>query len=301
MILTSDDLLKLVHSTKSFSVWNRDKGPVFWYALGVPGPFYINVECIIGKVAAEKLLQDITDIIAAIDNLEQRSSRLNDVVMDAYANNEIFQNIIATMADCARAEFDGGAYSFISGGERRDWFFSIPLARELGLKHLFLFKDKNLYCAQPVKSGENGIHIADLINNAASYIDAWLPILNKAQLNCLGTLCVIARGNGAQKLTDMGIKVVPLQKIDLGFFEKSLAMGLIDRATLNEIASHFVSPAGWAETYLMSKPEILALELDKKSYERIRSFFTQDPWQLRPKHPDLFRQIERELADRKRA
>ena len=61
---------------------------------------------------------------------------------------------------------------YVSGGERRDWFFSIPIAYLSNKPHLFIFMNlkviqdnKEIYDIQ----NKNVTHIADLITQASSY------------------------------------------------------------------------------------------------------------------------------------
>jgi orotate phosphoribosyltransferase len=299
---TSDDLLKLIHDSKALSIWDRKKGPVLWYILGVPGPFYFNVELMIGKDAAERLLEKITTILAETPDLDKRAEKLNALILPAYESSPAHKQIIAAMAAKLRENTSPGECGFISGGERRDWLFSIPLAKELGLPHVFLFKNQNMYCAQPLKPNAAGLHVADLINNAASYFDMWLPALKKAQLSCPVTECVVSRGIGAGKLEESGVKVLPLVTIDLGFFERSHANGLIDKETLEEIATHFRSPKEWAEKYLIGKTDVFDVaHAEGKSFERMQSFFTKDPWSLRAAHGAFFDTMQAAIAARRKS
>lgn len=300
MIYTADDLQKLIYETKALSIWNRQSGPVFWYAAGVPGPFYVNTELLIGAAVSAALLEKINTILAESPDPARRAAQLDEIVMAAYAVNDVFKNLTATMADAARKQFKSGPSSFISGGERRDWLFSIPLARALGLKHVFLFKDQNVYCPQELKRGETGLHAADLINNGASYFDNWLPALGKAGLRCSGTICVLSRGaSGLKKLREKGVPVAALAGIDLPFFEQSLRNGLIDRETLDEIACFFRSAQAWGARYVMGGAELYDVpHLDKKSFERLQSFFANDPWKLRLGHEAFFAAMEAKIAER---
>jgi orotate phosphoribosyltransferase len=296
---TSDDLLKLIHDTEALSIWNREKGPVFWYAAGVPGPFYFNIELMISKDLADGLLQKITAILAATSEPAARAGQLNKIILEAYASNRVYAEIIATLVAKAREQFPTGSYSLVSGGERRDWLFSIPFAKEMGIKHAFLFKNQTLYCEQGIKDGEQTLHVSDLINNAASYFDVWLPTLEKAKLKCFGTGCVVSRGVGTKKLEESGVKVMPLIKIDLAFFEQSLANGLITQDTLVEIASHFNSPREWARKYLVGNPGVFDIHnIDKKAFERLQSFLAKDPWSLRSDHEEFFVAMQKAIATR---
>jgi hypothetical protein len=302
LIYSPDELLKLLHDTKALSVWNRNKGPVFWYIAGVPGPFYINTELMIGKDLAQKILEAIDAALegAKTGDYAGCAARLNRAVLDNYQAGPVYQKIVATMVARAREEFADGNYSFISGGERRDWLFSIPFAKACGLEHLFLFKNGAVYSERAIETFTVGLHVCDLINNAASHFEMWFPALEKAKLKCIGTLCVNSRGeSGVKKLSAHGQKTVSLNHIDLDFFKQSLANGLIDQPTYAEIACHFASPREWAARYLIDHVELFDVKnIDRKSFERLQSFFARDPWDLRKDYEGFFAVMQKQIAAR---
>jgi orotate phosphoribosyltransferase len=300
LIYTRNELLKLVHDTKALSIWNRKKGPVFWYIAGVPGPFYINTEMILGQVFASQSLEKIDAALAATAHPAARAAQLNEAILAGYESNAVYRKIVATMIARAQEEFPTGSYSFISGGERRDWLFSIPFAKEIGIKHVFLFKNGSMHCERPLKPDESSLHVSDLINNAASYVDLWLPLLEASRLKCYGTVCVISRGAaGVKNLKERGIEIAALNSIDRTFFEQSFACGLIDKEKLDEITLHFSSPEKWGDKYLFGSPDLFDIKnIDKKSFERLRSFFTNDPWTLRKNHEDFFNVIDAKINER---
>lgn len=289
----SKELLKLILDTKALSIWNREKGPVFWYAAGVPGPFYVNTELMIGPSIAEDLLERITGIISSTKDLSARAAQLNDIILSSYEKNENHKKVILAMVEQVRNGFAPGSFTAISGGERRDWLFSIPFAKEFGLDHVFLFKDKSSFCVRKLKENESVLHVADLINAAASYFDAWFPALEQARLKCVGTACVNSRGtNGVQRLEAIGQKVIALNSIDADFFGNLRASELISPETLEEMKLYLKSSQEWASKYLFNKLELLELfdlgSLKGKSHERAMAFFEKDPWDLAGKHKDFF-------------
>lgn len=297
----SSEMLNLIHESKALSIWDRNKGPVFWYILGVPGPFYFFLEIMLGKKLSDDLLEKITAILVETKELSARAERLNKLIMHAYESSAVYKQIVDAFVRLIEEKFPADTYHFISGGERRDWLFSIPLARQLGKTHVFLFKDKQVFMEQPVAKGAEGLHIADLINNAASYFDMWLPALKEAGLNCHATACIVSRGPGEKKLEEQKVRVAPLIRIDLAFFEQSCVQGLINQSTLDEIACHFRSPKEWAEKYLIGNAELFDVaHADKKSFERMQSFFAQDPWALREKHAGFFSSMAQAIAARQK-
>ncbi|MDE2029812.1 MAG: hypothetical protein KGI97_04515 [Alphaproteobacteria bacterium] len=300
MIYSQTDLFKLLHDTRAVSIWNRAKGPVFWYAANVPGPFYVNTEMTIGADLSARLLREITAIVAGTVDAQARAEQLDALIMDAYKTSPSWQKLIATMIDKAQAEFPEGDFNLISGGERRDFLFSIPFAHASGLPHLFLFKNETSWCAHPLPQHPRALHVSDLINNAASILDRWLPALDALHIPCCGNLCINVRGdNGLKRLHGAGQKTACLATIDAEFFRHLHAEDLIDRETFEEIAVFFASAKDWAARYLIGKPELFDVSgCDAKSFERLRAFIANDPWKLRPQHEAFFADMGKAIARR---
>ncbi len=285
----SSEIVRMIHDTKALSIWSREKGPVFWYAAGVPGPFFVNTEFVIGPDVAARLLKNITAILAETKDISQRSEKVRQAVMAEYSASPAYRRVIELMAELARREFPDLRQSVVSGGERRDWFFSVPLAEVLGLPHLFLFKDKTAHCQRKLQGGEKALHVTDLINNAASYFDAWFPALEKSGNPCLGTVCVNSRGVGAEKLKNAGVKAAAMNVIDAGYFEKLASAGLISKDTAEEIKTYFASAQEWGRRYLTRDVGVFDVEgLDDKSFERLRAFFANDPWEMKKGNEEFF-------------
>jgi orotate phosphoribosyltransferase len=300
MIYTKNDLLKLILDTRAVSIWNRAKGPVFWYAANVPGPFYVNTEMIIGQALSERLLREITAIIAGTVDAQARAEQLDHLILEAFKNSPPWQRLIATMTSHAQKEFPPDSYAFVSGGERRDWLFSIPFAHVANLPHLFLFKNATTFCKKLLKPKQGVLHVSDLINNAASFFDLWQPVLQKAKLKCCGNLCVNVRGEtGLKRLHEAGQKVVALMTIDVDFFRRLHAADLVSRETFEEIAVFFSSAQEWAAKYLIDRPELFDVKnCDAKAFERLRFFIEHDPWKLRPQHKTFFAAMQKAIDER---
>src|SRR5690606_10969459 len=87
----------------------------------------------------ETMLSAITEVMQADFTHEERTRKIYEVVIQEVRNDPGYQNAIDALVDDYRAS---SSYqpTVISGGERRDWFFSIPVAAKLGLPHIYLFK-----------------------------------------------------------------------------------------------------------------------------------------------------------------
>jgi len=79
---------------------------------------------------------------------------------------------------------DVNEVDYISGGERRDWFFSPIIAKLLNKPHITIYKDLTTVVSSDGKTeelkelnGESVLHIADLITEASSYERAWIPAI----------------------------------------------------------------------------------------------------------------------------
>jgi hypothetical protein len=300
MIYTQTDLLKLMNDTRALSIWDRTKGPVFWYTANVPGPFYVNTEMVIGNALSERLLREITAIVAGTVDTEARARQLNALILDNYKASPGWQRLIATLVAKAQNEFGLHSFAAVSGGERRDWLFSIPFAHVCDLPHLFLFKNQALYCDRHVSAGASVLHVSDLINNAASFFDRWLPIFEREKVVCAGNLCVNIRGDaGARRLREAGQKMASLVTIDNDFFRHLHAADLIDRATYEEITVFFASAQDWAAKYLIGNPGLFDVQgCDAKSFERLRAFIRTDPWHLRQRHEGFFATMQKAIDQR---
>ncbi len=290
---SSPGLLSDLYTTGALVLWPWKTGPVFWYTANVPGPFFINTEFLIGRALAERLVKSLSDIVATEAPRDEHARRLNDLILGAWREDPTYQRVIAQLAQATEGTFPSTTYAAISGGERRDWLFSIPLAEVLKRPHLFLFKDKSTFSATPLPSGQAVVHVADLVNNGASYLDMWLPALHALGLTCPGTVCVFCRNaSGRAKLEAAGLKVLALGEVGVDFFKRSLDAGLIDQDDYTQIIAYAESPRRWAADYLMNRPEVFVLSpSDTKSPERMRLFFERDPWRLREAYAPFFQRM----------
>ena len=298
---THDEFLRLIFSSNAVAIWNNQTGPVFWYAASVPGPFYVNTEKLIGADAAATLLQDITDIMKKDATPADKSQMVYDAVMTEYHKNEVFQRVVATMVH-GEGAFALDNYNCISGGERRDWFFSIPMAYETKKDHLFIFKNQDVFKRSAEGSeapfgGEKTLHVADLIHHAASYFDNWLPVLERHNMNVVGTVCAISRGrHGLDRLDEIGLKNHKLKGIDPEFFTDILNDGLISQDVFDEIDLYFNDKQNWVQKYILGNADLFDIaSLDEKSKTRLKNFLINDPWDVADKAAETFKTLKAAL------
>lgn len=248
----------------------------FWYTSGKLGPFYINTQFLYGSEAAANALLAVIEEAAKGDRLAFYD-KVYAPIEAQLASCPIYAQLIDLLADAAR-KMD---VDFVSGGERRDFFFSMPVARRLGLGHLSIFKDlSSVYTdAQGVSmesaaaglSGKRSVHIADLITVASSYVRAWIPAVESLGAKISASLAVVDRDQGGAKiLMDAGCPLTTLVTVKPDLFETARQMGRITDKQLDLVLAFIADPDAFMRDFLLAHPDFLAGELAKggKSAQR---------------------------------
>ena len=252
------------------------EGQPFWYTSGKLGPFYINTQFLYGsEAAANALLKTIEEACAG-----EKLAFYDKVWADISAQLEscpIFSQLIDLLTEEAR-KLD---VDFVSGGERRDFFFSMPVAKKLGLGHLSIFKD--LSCvytdangvsmdpAEANLAGKKSVHIADLITVASSYIRAWIPAVEALGAKIAYSLAVVDRDQGGSEiLAKAGCPLTTLITIKPELFEQAKALGRVTDAQVELVNSFIADPDKFLHDFLVAHPDFLANEIAKggKSAQR---------------------------------
>ena len=252
------------------------EGQPFWYTSGKLGPFYINTQFLYGsEAAANALLKTIEEACAG-----EKLAFYDKVWADISAQLEscpIFSQLIDLLTEEAR-KMD---VDFISGGERRDFFFSMPVAKKLGMGHLSIFKDlscvytdENGVSMDPAEAnlaGKKSVHIADLITVASSYIRAWIPAVEALGAKIAYSLAVVDRDQGGTEiLANAGCPLTTLITIKPELFEQAKKLGRVTDAQIELVNSFIADPDKFLHDFLVSHPDFLANEIAKggKSAQR---------------------------------
>ena len=252
------------------------EGQPFWYTSGKLGPFYINTQFLYGSEAAANRLLAVIEEACAGDKL----AFYDKVWADISAQLEscpIFSQLIDLLCEEAK-KMDA---DFISGGERRDYFFSMPVARKLGMGHLSIFKDLStvytdangvsMPSEQANLEGKKSIHIADLITVASSYVRAWIPAVEALGAKIAYSLAVVDRDQGGTKiLADAGCPLTTLIVIKPELFETAKQLGRVNDEQIALINSFIADPDQFVTDFLTAHPDFLANEIAKggKSAQR---------------------------------
>lgn len=248
----------------------------FWYTSGMLGPFYCNTHFLL---KSEKDAGDMLKVIEAAIAEDKLTApkKIFEELKKFYDMNGTFKMTMDRLAEEAKNyEFD-----FISGGERRDYFFSMIPAYLLGKPHLTIYKDMSSAYSEKIDGdavvpadqlkGKKALHICDLINTASSYERAWVPAIRNLGADITDTLAVVDRcQGGAEVLEGLGVKLKTLTKINADFFEDIYKNGKIDEAQKDFVLKYLASPSGYMAHFLSTHPGFIDSELAKggKAAER---------------------------------
>lgn len=248
----------------------------FWYTSGAIGPYYVNTHFLYGgEGEANELLALIE---ACVSDPLAFPARIAEAVHDQYARNQRYHDL----CDLVAAWIQPYAFDFISGGERRDFFFSLQAARLLGKPHLSLLKDGTAIWSDAgfgsshiaeinELTGMRALHIADLITEASSYQRAWLPAVRSCGASMPLTLAIVDRDQGGREyLASEGTGLLALTKIDRQLFMDALAAGLIDEQQFDLIDQFIQNPQNFMADFFKRHPDFLnqQIALGGKNRER---------------------------------
>ncbi len=269
-------LVGQLFATEAFQVSPSDKP--FWYTSGKIGPFYINTHFLYGsRAAAENLLVQID---AWKGNSLALTEMLEREIWRTYQENTVFHQLCDELAAMISRTVDLEQVDYFSGGERRDWFFSIPCAKLLGKKHLAIFKDLSAVEGfgqemRPVDDlcGAVCVHVADLITEASSYERAWIPAIRKLNGVMPATFVVVDRRQGGMRLLEeLGVEGYAMIAVDRELFDRAREQGLIDGAQHQMLLDYLAHPDESMKQFLQQHPAFLqqALQGEEKVRQRAK-------------------------------
>lgn len=250
----------------------------FWYTSGTIGPYFINTHFLYGsEEKANKLLEVIdrekSDSLAC-------PSKVLEKTLHNYESDAVYRGLIDEMTTFIKENIDLKEVDYISGGERRDWFFSLIIAHFLKIPHLTIYKDLKTVVSNETSveetvdlKGRNVLHIADLITEASSYDRAWIPAVRNSGGNMKWSLVVVDRmQGGAELLAGHSVKSFAMINIDEALFDRALNLGYINHDQYKMIVDYMRSPKESMKSFLKNNPEFLknALNGDEKTRERAR-------------------------------
>jgi orotate phosphoribosyltransferase len=271
---TSQKLVEWLFETKAVRVCPENKP--FWYTSGTIGPYYVNTHFLYGSE------QKANELLALIDREKENKITCPDIVLGAarrnYSADAIYRGLMDAMGSYIREKIDLSQVDYISGGERRDWFFSLLLAEMLNKPHITIYKDLSIVLTKDgitdevsKLEGSRVLHIADLITEASSYERAWIPAIRHLGAKIIWSVVVVDRlQGGGELLARFGIQSHSMVNIDTALFENAARLGLISTEQFAMLKAYIASPKDSMRDFLISHPEFLqkALSAEEKTRER---------------------------------
>lgn len=284
-------LMSLLFETNAFKV--AEENNPFWYTSGKIGPYFINADYLYGSE------QDSKDLLAFIDQELENESKTDipehifKKVLDHYNTNEIYKYVIDQMKDYIETNIGVDNVDYISGGERRDWYFSNIMAYLLNKPHVTIYKDlttvvsnSDFTSSEPVSNIENKkfLHLADLLNQSASFTRAWIPAIKNLGSNIVWSIFAVDRmQGGTETLTNDGVKVHSLLQIDDSLFTTAKELGVINDEQLAMLRNFKQDPDGSMKQFLIDHPEFIenAKNSDNpKTVKRVNTLIEQNIYGL---------------------
>jgi len=173
-----------------------------------------------------------------------------------------FEEVIDILAEQVNSLFpEDAGVKVISGGQRRDWIFSGPIAHKLGMPHISLYKDGKLEYTSKAVDGVlvetnaplsvYSVHIADLMTLGSSAYDprndpptGWIPMLRNKGIIIKDYLTVVTRLQGGEEIIKQsGVDCHAQVAIDINFLNDFSKDPTTARAYQQD-------PTAWSRYYL---------------------------------------------------
>lgn len=271
-----ENLISWLFETNALRVCPEEKP--FWYTSGTIGPYYINTHFLVGSE------EKANEILEFIDKEKEDklgvSEKLLKIFSETYSNDEIFKPLVDSMCKFIKDNINVDEIDYVSGGERRDWFFSLIIAKLLGKPHITIFKDLDAVVFDGVKSqridnlnGAKVIHVADLVTEASSFDRAWIPAVSNLGGKIFWSVVVVDRcQGGGELLSSKGIRPFSMIDVNKGLFQEAVKLNYINNEQYSLIAGYVDNPKESMQEFLLNHPMFIqdALQADKKTQERAR-------------------------------
>ena len=283
------NLVSYLFKTNAFKVCPDNKP--FWYTSGKIGPYFINTHFLYGS--EEEAVEFLSFIDVEKDNKIELPKKVFDKAFAQYNSNNIYKEVIDEMISFINSHINVDEIDYVSGGERRDWFFSNIVAYLLKKPHITIFKDLSTVVSTAdfeetsVKSELNGkkvLHVADLVTAASSYLRAWIPAIQSLGAEIVWSTVVVDRMQGGNdRLRELGINAYSLVQIAPEMFKKALDLGIISEEQNIMLNKFFEDPDGTMRKFLIEHPEFLenSLKSDEKTIVRARLCLEGDLYNLK--------------------
>lgn len=273
---SNERITELLFETGAFRVLDK---PVILTS-GKIGIYYINTE---------KLLQDDGEW----KKYENDSLGMINHAVEMMVQQPTFGEVIDILTGDIGAFIHGDDVA-ISGGQRRDWLFSGPVAMKLGIPHVSLYKDGSILYIQDKKvsydvpAGKsidnlNITHMADLMTTGSSAYDpkndpatGWIPMLRNQGAYVTSLFNIVTRLQGGEQILKRAeVEARSFVAIDEGFVNQGWGKSLINEHQRGVALAYIVDPDKWGRNYILYdgiEPFVETFNPEEKQLNRARKF-----------------------------
>lgn len=286
-----DNLTSLLFETNAFKICEENKP--FWYTSGKIGPYFVNTHFLYGNAESAQSFLDFIDLQLETVQKDLIPTNLFKEVFNQYENNKIYKLVVDSLKEFIEEKVDLNNIDYISGGERRDWYFSIIIAYLLKKPHITIYKDLSSVISTyhfeettPITklSGKRILHIADLLNTASSYVKSWVPAIKSLDATISTSVVVVDRvQGGGQVLNNLGIRSLSLLQINDALFEKAKELEIINKTQLDMLNKYTENPDECMREFLIKHPDFIENAIhseDAKSAKRAKTCKEQNLYKL---------------------
>ena len=277
----SNKLVSFLFKTNAFRVCPENKP--FWLTSGLISPYFVNTHFLYGNESdSVQLLNFITNSLET-ESKTDLPGMIFEKVSEQYESNEIFKATIDSLLSLIEENINTQEIEYVSGGERRDWYFSMMIAYLLGVPHITLFKDQSAVVSTcdfeestevTELKNKKVLHVADLLTKASSYVNYWAPAIEKLGSKILWSAVVVDRLEGGDEtLKNLNIESLSLVKLNNSLFEEAHELDIITDTQLNMLKEFKINPYTYMRNFLISHPEFLENALnsdDQKTVKRAK-------------------------------
>jgi len=283
------DIMSYLFETKAVKFCEENKP--FFLTSGTISPYFVNTHFLYGN---EK---EATEFLSYIDTLlEDRPNlpkKVFDEVMKQYQKNNIYKYTIDTMVEAIKNNVNIDEIDYISGGERRDWYFSNMIAYILKKPHLTIFKDLETFVS-PYNftstekvfdlEGKKVLNASDLVTAASNYVRSWIPAIRNLNGNLAWTCYIVDRKQGGTEVLEKeNIKTIPLAVVDDLLFEKAFELNIINETQLNMLKGFYRDSYTTMREFLINHPEFIEETLksnNERTQKRVKLLVDENLYNL---------------------
>lgn len=270
------NIVSYLFKTNAVKVAPNDKP--FWLTSGSLSAYFINTQFLYGS--EEEATEFLAYIDSILDNHVELPKKVFDKVLSQYNNNEIYRSVMNEVKAFIENNINVDEIDYISGGERRDWYFSNILAYLLNKPHITVFKDLSTYVSDKdfettteVSSlaDKKVLHVADLITAASSYERAWIPCISNLGSKMTDSVAIVDRKQGGHELIEsFGVNSFSLVKVDKDLFKTAQDLNIITEEQYNMVSDFIDNPIETMRNFLIAHPDYIekALASDARTAKR---------------------------------